>query len=233
MLTPKIQEKSRLGTILVKRQTITQWQLEEALVYQSTHSVRLGEALVALELITPIQLKRALRRQNWVRSVAAGVALLVTPFTPALAAGNGVLGSSSTASSHITLTVLPKSQAQQKGEMQFSSNNQATESGFCNGAWKADLFRVKLSGSGNNGDFRVSNQNQGSLAYQASYNHQKVGFQALKANQTSQLYSNKGAGSQCENAYSNQLKVEFPQEQKVANSSTPYSGVLTITYTAE
>ena len=71
------------------------------------------------------------------------------------------------------------------------------------------------------------------MVYQVSYNHQKVGFETLGANQSSQLYSNHGRGNHCENAYSNQLKVEFPKQQQIVNSSAPYTGVLTLTYTAE
>jgi hypothetical protein len=112
MLIQQLEEKSRLGKILINRRYISERELTEALVYQATHDVRIGEALMTLELITPLQLKRALRRQNWLRSVTTGVALIVTPFTPVLAASNGNLGTSSTASSHISLTILPKNQAQ-------------------------------------------------------------------------------------------------------------------------
>jgi len=233
MLIQQLEEKSRLGKILVKRQYISEHELTEALVYQATHKVRIGEALMALELITPLQLKRALRRQNWLRTFAAGVALVVTPFTPALAAGNGTLGSSSSATSHITLTIAPKSQAQGKGELKFTSNNQATESGFCTSEFDADLFRVKLSGSGENGNFKVSNGHQNPLSYQVSYKHQQQAFQALQANQPSQVYSNLAVEKRCKNAYSNQLQVAFAEHPSAANSVTPYNGVLTLTVAAE
>lgn len=233
MLIQKLEEKSRLGKILVKRQNISERELTEALAYQSTHDVRIGEALMALELITPLQLKRALRRQNWLRTFAAGVALVVTPFTPALAAGNGTLGSTSSATSHITLTIMPKSQAQGKGELNFSSKNQAIESGFCTSEFGADLFRVKLSGSGENGNFKVSNGHQRQLSYQVSYKHQQLAFQPIQANQSSQVYSNLAVEKQCKDAYSNQLQVAFNEHRPVAISSTPYNGVLTLTIAAE
>ncbi len=233
MLIQQLEEKSRLGNILVKRQYISERELSEALVYQITHDVRIGEALMALELITPLQLKRALRRQNWLRSVATGVALIVTPFTPALAASNGNLGSSSIASSHISLTILPRSQAQSNGELKFSSNRQATESGFCTGEFGADLFRVKFTGSGEKGHFNVSNSRQKQLSYQVSYKHQQQEFQFLQANQLSHLYSNLTVKKQCQNAYSNQLRVVFPKQQHSVSSSAPYSGVLTLTIAAE
>lgn len=233
MLIQQLEEKSRLGKILVKREYISERELTEALVYQATHDVRIGEALMALELITPLQLKRALRRQNWLRTFAAGVALVVTPFTPALAAGNGTLGTTSSATSHITLTILPKSQAQGKGELKISSNGQAIESGFCTSEFGADLFRVKLNGSGEDGHFHVSNNRQSQLAYQVSYKHQQQAFQPLQANQLSNLYSNLSVEKQCKNAYSNQLRVDFPEKRYPSNSTEPYNGVLTLTIAAE
>ncbi len=233
MLIQQLEEKSRLGKILVKRQYISERELTEALVYQATHDVRIGEALMALELITPLQLKRALRRQNWLRTFAAGVALVVTPFTPALAAGNGTISSTSSASSQISLTILPKSQAQGNGELKFSSNNQSTESGFCTSEFGADLFRVKLTGSGENGNFYVSNSGHSQVEYQVSYKHQQQAFQPLQANQLSHLYSNLAVEKRCKDAYSNQLKVAFPEQRYSSISSAPYSGVLTLTIAAE
>jgi len=56
MLIQQLEEKSRLGKILVKRQYISERELTDALVYQATHDVRIGEALMALELITPLQM---------------------------------------------------------------------------------------------------------------------------------------------------------------------------------
>ncbi len=233
MLIQQLEEKSRLGKILVKRQYISESELIDALVYQATHDVRIGEALMALDLITPLQLKRALRRQNWLRAFATGVALVVTPFTPALAAGNGTLGSTSSATSHITLTILPKSQAQGKSELKLTSNNQAIESGFCTGEFGADLFRVKLNGSGENGHFTVSNGHRSPLSYQVSYKHQQQAFQSLQANQSSQVYSNLDVEGRCKNAYANQIKVNFPEQDYSSNASKAYNGVLTLTIAAE
>lgn len=233
MLIQQLEEKSRLGKILVKRQYISERELTDALDYQATHDVRIGEALMTLDLITPLQLKRALRRQNWLRSVATGVALIVTPFTPSLAAGNGNLGSTSSATSHISLTVLPKSQAQSNGELKFSAKNRATESGFCTGEFGADLFRVKLAGSGENGYFQVSNHRNSRLEYQVSYKHQQQEFQPMQANQLSNLYSNLEVKKKCQDAYSNQLRVDMPEQRYASSHSVPYNGVLTLTIAAE
>lgn len=234
MPTQQFNEKSRLGKILVKRQYISERELTRALVYQSKYEMRIGEALIALDLITPLQLKRALRRQNWARSMAAGVALMVTPFTPAMAAGNGNLGSISTATSHITLNVLPKSQAQSNGELKFSSSDlHATESGFCTSDSGINLYRVKLAGSGNGGDFQVSNGFQNPLTISASYKHQQGRFLSLLPNQFSPIHSNSSSSKNCESAFSNQLKVSFSEQQLSTNTSQSYNGVLTLTIAAE
>lgn len=78
-------ERSRLGNILVKRAYISQSQLTNALGYQAKRKIKLGTALLELKLITRKQLKFALRRQSWARTIAASIALACTPFTTAFA----------------------------------------------------------------------------------------------------------------------------------------------------
>jgi len=229
-----LEEKSRIGKILLKRRLISDLDLTEALVYQAAHGIRLGEALTSLNLITPFELKRALTRQYWLRSVTALTLMTAAPITPALAAGNGYLGGSSSASSQITLTILPKTQAQNKGELTFSaSKSEAIEGGFCPSEWGAELFRLKLTGSGVGGGFQVSNRQQKHRSYQAYYKHQRLAFQPLLANNFSKIYSNVALKNNCQQSSSNQLKVALPNEPIYSKPSSSYNGVLTLTFSAE
>jgi len=228
--------ESQLGKILIKRQLISELDLAEALVYQVTHKVRIGDALTSLNLISTHELKRALRRQIWLRSLAA-IAFMSTPITSVLAAGNGNLGVSSSASSQITLAILPKTQAQSNGELNFSSSKlDATESGFCPSEWGAELFRIKLVGSGLSGDFYVSNEHHQWLPYQVSYKHQQQIFHPLESNNFSKIYSNQSQKKQCQQAFSNQLKVVFSEERlnsELSSSTSTYNGILTVTFSVE
>ncbi|MCW8876696.1 MAG: hypothetical protein OQK51_06515, partial [Kangiellaceae bacterium] len=163
----KLQQKSRLGTILTNRKYITESQLTQALSYQMEHGVRLGEALIELGFIDSKQLKRALRRQSWLRSIAAGVALVVAPFSPAFAASQGTLGKSSSASSQISVTILPKSVVNGNDSLKFSSNTQSQLSDpLCINNMGLDLFSVEASGSGNKGEFVLVDKQNQSVSYQ-------------------------------------------------------------------
>lgn len=228
--------ESQLGKILTKRGLISELELKEALAYHLTHKVRLGDALTSLNLISVQELKRALNKQSWLRSLAT-IALISTPVTPVLGAGNGSLGSSSSASSQITLTVLPKTQAQSKGELKFSaSKREATEAGFCPSDWGAELFRIKLDGSGSNGGFYVQNEQNERLGYQAFYSHQQQVFKLQEPNNFSNLYSNGTQKNSCQQAFSNQLKVVLPEaklDSEPSMSSSAYYGVLTVTFSVE
>jgi len=77
--------KSRLGALLVRKNLITQAQLEDALVNQVDTGQKLGEILISNGLVSERQLAKALRQQTRVRHVAATLALLVAPFQPFLA----------------------------------------------------------------------------------------------------------------------------------------------------
>ena len=77
-------EHQRLGQMLRHRNIISAEQLEQALNYQATHSVRLGEALVRLGSIDQKTLNRSLRRQSWLTPYAA-CALALGSFSTAWA----------------------------------------------------------------------------------------------------------------------------------------------------
>jgi hypothetical protein len=78
-------KRSRLGNILVKRAYIDRSQLISALSYQARRKIKLGTALIELKLISRKQLNFALRRQSWLRTIAATIALACTPFTAVFA----------------------------------------------------------------------------------------------------------------------------------------------------
>lgn len=71
----------RLGDLLIKRGSITQDQLDEALIYQQQHQLTLGKALVALGYINKSKVRRTLIKQHWLRKVAAITALVMAPLS--------------------------------------------------------------------------------------------------------------------------------------------------------
>lgn len=66
----------RLGQILINKKLITQEDLQHALAFQELHDCKLGEALVAMGLISQTRLRRALNQQRWMRNCATCIALL-------------------------------------------------------------------------------------------------------------------------------------------------------------
>jgi hypothetical protein len=72
---------TRLGQILLAKQVITEQQLELALQYQARHNKPVGYCLIALGFIEEKDLNRALRRQSWMKPCAACLTCLCAPFT--------------------------------------------------------------------------------------------------------------------------------------------------------
>ncbi len=83
-----IQQKSRLGLLLVNKRLITSSQLDEALKLQNQTGMRLGEVLINQGWITERQLNRSLKKQTRYRYVAAFVALLLGPIQPFMASAS-------------------------------------------------------------------------------------------------------------------------------------------------
>jgi len=81
----KIQDYSRLGRLLVNRGWLEQNELDRALRYQDEKGLRLGESLLQLGLVDQGQIDKALRRQSWLRTLVAGVVVVVSPVCPVLA----------------------------------------------------------------------------------------------------------------------------------------------------
>jgi hypothetical protein len=84
----EIQQRSRLGTLLIHKGLITREQLDQALTMQSQTGMRLGEALISNGWISQKQLDKALRKQSRYRLVAAISAMLLGPFQPFMANAN-------------------------------------------------------------------------------------------------------------------------------------------------
>jgi len=76
-----IQTPTRLGQILLAKGEITQHQLEQALHLQTSNGQPVGACLQQLGHITEKTLKRALRRQAWLKPCAACLTCLVAPFS--------------------------------------------------------------------------------------------------------------------------------------------------------
>lgn len=81
----EIQQRSRLGTLLIHRGFISRQQLDEALTLQAQRGLKLGEVLIHNGWITEKQLNSVLRRQSRYRLVAALSAVLLAPLQPFMA----------------------------------------------------------------------------------------------------------------------------------------------------
>lgn len=84
----EIQQKSRLGSLLIEKGMITSQQLDEALRLQNVNGKRLGEVLIDQGWITERQLNRSLKKQTRYRHIAALTAILLGPIQPFLANAN-------------------------------------------------------------------------------------------------------------------------------------------------
>ncbi|KZZ41011.1 hypothetical protein A3759_02130 [Thalassolituus sp. HI0120] len=87
----EIQQKSRLGTLLIHKGLITRQQLDQALTHQAKSGKRLGEVLVEHNWITEKQLSRVLKKQSRYRLVAAVSAILLGPIQPFVASANAAI----------------------------------------------------------------------------------------------------------------------------------------------
>lgn len=84
----EIQQKSRLGLMLVNKGLITRPQLDEALRIQSQTSMRLGEVLINNGWISERQLNKSLKKQTRYRYAAAIAAMLLGPIQPFMASAS-------------------------------------------------------------------------------------------------------------------------------------------------
>ena len=87
----EIQQRSRLGTLLIHKGMITRQQLDEALTLQAQSGMRLGEVLVNNGWLTERQLSKALKKQSRYRLIAAISAVLLGPIQPFMANANAAV----------------------------------------------------------------------------------------------------------------------------------------------
>ncbi len=78
----EIQQKSRLGLLLIDKGLINRRQLDEALRLQSETNLKLGEVMIRQGWLTHRQLQRALKKQSRYRLIAAISAILLAPIQP-------------------------------------------------------------------------------------------------------------------------------------------------------
>ncbi len=78
-------QSSRLGSLLLNKRVINSSQLEQALTYQLSHNIKLGESLIALGFIKASTLKLILSKQRLMRSLVAGLMIVASPFTTVMA----------------------------------------------------------------------------------------------------------------------------------------------------
>ena len=71
----------RLGELLICRGIISEQQLSDALTYQKQHRVNLGQALRALGFANAFQIRFALFKQHWLRSVATMISIFAAPIS--------------------------------------------------------------------------------------------------------------------------------------------------------
>lgn len=84
----EIQQKSRLGLLLVNKGLISRDQLDEALRLQNKTGMRLGEVLIDQGWISEKQLNKSLKNQTRYRYAAAIAAMLLGPIQPFMASAS-------------------------------------------------------------------------------------------------------------------------------------------------
>lgn len=77
-----VEQKSRLGQLLIKHKLISETELDAAVQEHLTSGRRLGEVLIQKGLVAERHIDILLRKQRRMRVMAAMVASLVAPFDP-------------------------------------------------------------------------------------------------------------------------------------------------------
>ncbi|WP_419813414.1 hypothetical protein [Bacterioplanoides sp.] len=138
----EIQQKSRLGTLLIHKGLITRQQLDQALTQQAQSGQRLGELLVSNGWLTDRQLSRALKKQSRYRLVAAISAMLLGPIQPFMASANAATDDQ---------TVAEQTFASRTGMQALNEADMANVSGQSLGPQYEQLIDV-ISGNANSED---------------------------------------------------------------------------------
>lgn len=96
-----LEEKSRLGRLLVNRGYLSEEQVEEGLRLQHETGQRLGEIFVQNGWISERELHRVLKHQSRYRNAAALVTLVTLPFQPLVTLAAGSQGASASQQSQV------------------------------------------------------------------------------------------------------------------------------------
>lgn len=96
-----LEEKSRLGRLLVNRGYLSEAQVEEGLRLQHETGQRLGEIFVQNGWISERELHRVLKHQSRYRNAAALVTLVTLPFQPLVTLAAGSQGASASQQSQV------------------------------------------------------------------------------------------------------------------------------------
>lgn len=104
----EIQQKSRLGTLLLHKGLINRRQLDEALSLQSSSKMMLGEIMIRQGWLTERQLGKVLKRQSRYRLVAAASAMLLGPIQPFVASAHASMEASEVATQVATQATAPE-----------------------------------------------------------------------------------------------------------------------------
>ena len=110
----EIQQRSRLGTLLIHKGMITRQELDEALTLQAQSGMRLGEVLVNNGWLTERQLSKALKKQSRYRLIAAISAVLLGPIQPFMANANAAVDDN---------TAIAEQQITERSGMQMMSDS--------------------------------------------------------------------------------------------------------------
>ncbi|WP_196138748.1 hypothetical protein [Aliikangiella sp. G2MR2-5] len=229
----QLEQRSRLGDLLLKRRVISKGQLEIALAMQTSQGVRLGEALLALGYIDQDTLTKALRKQRWLRAVITFITLIIAPFSPAFASNQGNSGKVSAASSEISVTILPKTLLNGKSNLKLSENKAQVTDSLCTSNLGMAFFQLNVAGSGSEGKLVLSDTENNQLSYQVEYQHEGSAFKSLSPLKSSALYKNSFSHDPyCSNTENSRLKISLENGRKI-NQKNGYSGTLTVTIAAE
>lgn len=232
--TPHPLRTARLGDLLLHKGTITPQQLQHALGQQHQQGGRLGDILVNLKLLDRSQLRHLLRQQRLYRSAAVLITLMSVP-QAALAATQGGVGLSSSGSLNISVEVAPQVTLSGLEDIQLNisdtSSDSAYSDGLCVQGSGASNYYVVAQGSGDNGQFALSDNQGNSLDYDVSYT-------TLDASQQESLLHGQRSSSyrlnrQCNDGDNSAITVNLPSQNLQQAQAGRYSGTLTLTISAE
>jgi hypothetical protein len=236
-------QEFRLGELLIARQAITASQLDHALDIQRATGQQLGEILVEQRLISGSERRSALNDQARFRAMAlamllaAGSALL--PANSARATSQGSLGSSSTASSTISVIIPSRVQISRFDDIVVPiasrSRDAAVIEPICVRGIGSSTYRVIASGTGPGSSFALANGSNEILPYQVSYRGDlgAGGSVMLSPGSLSGSFPVLSREPNCNGSDTSAVEISIAAGDIASLPGGSYSGSLTITVSAE